>query len=153
MPKVEFRPVTRDAIEAIAADMRQADVAEIWASNRAAPLEALTVGAEVSKLSAAVWIDDQPVAMLGLRVNDILSGKGVPWLLSTDTALKHKREFFTLVPDVIEQMLDMCPCLYNYVHAENKVSIRWLKWIGFTVEDAAPYGLNSELFHKFTLER
>lgn len=150
---VKFVKPTRELIEALAADMRQADVDEIWASNHHTPIEALMNGLAKSDRSVIVTVDDEPCVMLGLVIRDILSGAGVPWLLGTETALKHKRKFLTQVPVVIDEMLTICPRLFNYVHVDNKVSIKWLKRIGFTIDEPVPYGRDNELFHKFHLER
>jgi hypothetical protein len=102
-----------------------------------------------SRKVVVVYDDDTPLAILGIVLRDFLSGVGVPWLLSTEQALKHKRQFLELSPPVIEEMMSMCSRLVNYVHVDNKLSIRWLKWLGFTVEDPKP----GELFHRFTMER
>jgi hypothetical protein len=150
---VKFVKPTKELIEALAADMRQADVDEIWASNHHTPIEALTNGLAISDRCAVVTVDGEPCVMLGLVIRDILSGSGVPWLLGTEAALKHKRKFLTQVPAVIDEMLNICPRLFNYVHADNKVSIKWLKRVGFTLDDPAPYGRDKESFHRFYLER
>jgi len=150
---VKFVKPTTDLVEAIAADMRQQDIDEVWASDRKTPLDALRMGWEASHRSVIVMIDDVPCVMIGLVIHDILSGSGVPWLLGTDSALKHRREFITLVPQIIDEMLDTCPRLHNYVHVDNTVSVRWLKRIGFTLDPPIPYGRGGEMFHKFYLER
>ena len=144
MSSVKFLQPTTELIEAIAADMRQADVDEIWASNHYTPVEALTAGWNKSYRSVIVTVNDEPCVMLGLVIHDILTGTGVPWLLGTNNALKYKRHFITQVPDVIDEMLDICPILFNYVHVDNKISIRWLKHIGFIFDEPVPYGCDDE---------
>ena len=39
--------------------------------------------------------------------------------------------------------------LYNYVHIDNKVSIRWLKYFGFVITKELPYGHAQEMFYHF----
>ena len=46
--EVKFTKPTKELIEAIAADMRQADIDEIWASNHHTPIESLIQGWELS---------------------------------------------------------------------------------------------------------
>jgi len=150
---VKYVKPTVELIEEIARNMRQADIEEIWASDNYTPLEALMSSWKMSKYNVVITINDEPCVMMGLVVRDMLSGNGIPWMLGTDTALKYKKKFFTEVPDVMNQMLNICPRLYNYVHSKNKVSIKWLKWIGFTLCDPEPYGCEKELFHKFYIER
>ena len=150
---VKFGPPTKEAIQFIADNMRAEDVIEVYAAGRHTPIEALEMSMKNSRRSVVVYDDDIPLAILGIVLRDFLSGVGVPWLLSTEQALKHKRQFLELSPPVIQEMLDMCPKLVNYVHADNKLSVRWLKWLGFTIEDPKPAGLSGELFHRFTMER
>jgi len=42
--------------------------------------------------------------------------------------------------------------LINFVHAENEVSIQWLRALGFTIHKAVPHGPHGSLFHPFTME-
>lgn len=151
--EAKFVEPTTEMVEFIAKNMRKADADEVWASHRHTPIEALMDGWRVSDRSVVVTVGDEPCVMMGLVIRDILTGTGVPWLLGTEGAIKHKRHFIDLVPPVIDEMLSICPRLFNYVHADNKVSIRWLKHIGFTIEDAAEHGHAGEMFHKFHLER
>lgn len=151
--EVKFIQPTVKLIEIIADDMRQADIDEVWAARHHSPIDALMIGWEMSDLSVVVTVNDEPCVMLGLVVRDILSGAGIPWLLGTEGALKYKRQFLTQVPPIIDEMLNVCPMLYNYVHVENKVSIKWLKRIGFAIDEPLQYGCENELFHKFHLER
>lgn len=150
---VKFVEPTLELIEALAADMRQADIDEIWASNHHTPIQSLMDGWKLSNFSVVVMVNDEPCVMLGLVIRDILTGTGVPWLLGTESALKYKRQFFTQVPVVIDEMLNICPKLFNYVYIKNKISIKWLRHIGFTLDEPLPYGRDGELFHKFHLER
>jgi RimJ/RimL family protein N-acetyltransferase len=53
------------------------------------------------------------------------------------------------VARVLDKALPLFGRLENYVHAENKASVRWLKWLGFTMDEAAPYGPRGENFIHF----
>ena len=153
MNDIQFVKPTMDMVTSIAANMRQPDVDEVWASHRYKPLQAIIEGWKISQRSVVVMVNGIPCVILGLVVRDFLSGIGVPWLLGTEQSLKHSREFLKLSPPVIDEMLALCPVLFNYVHVDNRVSIIWLKWLGFNIEEPAPRGVNNELFHKFHLER
>ena len=141
-------------VESIAADMRQADAEEVWASNHHSPLESMMKGWELSDVST-VAIDDngEPLVMIGLVKRDVLTGSGVVWMLGANEAMKHKKEFFRQTKPIIDEMLTICPRLCNMVHNKNTNSILWLKWLGFTIEDPIPHGPDDELFHRFHLER
>jgi len=141
-------------VESIAADMRQADAEEVWASNHHSPLESMMKGWELSDVST-VAIDDngEPLVMIGLVKRDVLTGSGVVWMLGANRSMNHKKEFFRQTKPIINEMLTICPRLCNMVHNKNTNSILWLKWLGFTIEDPIPHGPDLELFHRFHLER
>jgi hypothetical protein len=150
---VEFVKPTGEMLRVVADTMRQADVDEVAASHGHTPLQALQVGVDVSDFIVAVVIDGDPVAIMGLSKCNPITGTGVPWLLSSENELKYKREFLLQSPKVIEQMLNICPNLFNFVHAENKTSVRWLKWLGFTIEEPKPLGVKKEMFHRFHMKK
>lgn len=153
MSVIKFEKPTLEMVEYIAAHMRDADRAEVWASNKKTPIESLISGWGISDLAVVVTVNDVPCVMIGLVKRDVLSGHGVPWLLGTNGALNYRRQFLKLSPPVIQEMLSICPVLYNYVHVDNKLSINWLRWLGFTICDPEPYGVSGELFHKFFIEK
>lgn len=153
MLEVEFRAPTPEAIQFIADNMRKADVAEVWASGRYTPIEALKTSVKHSRKSAVACVNDIPLVIFGVVSRGFLSDVGVPWMLSVTQSMKYKRQFFELSPQVVDEMLDIHPKLVNRVHTKNKLSIRWLKWLGFTIEDPTPIKATGELFHKFHMER
>lgn len=150
---VKYVKPTIELVEEIARNMRQADIDEVWASDNLTPLEALMSSWERSKYTVVITVNGEACVMLGLVIHDMLSGHGVPWLLGTDNALKYKRAFSTEVPAVMDEMLRTCSKLHNYVHSKNRISIMWLKRIGFTIGEPEPYGAEKEIFHKFYIER
>lgn len=150
---IRFGPPTPEAIQFIADNMREADAIEVWAANKHTPIEALDLSVRHSHTCMIVYDDDIPLTALGLVLRGFLSDTGVPWLLSAEQALDHRKEFLRLSPSVIDKMLQIRPKLVNHVHVGNKLSIRWLKWLGFTIEDPEPMKATGELFHRFHKER
>ena len=43
------------------------------------------------------------------------------------------------------------PFMFNYVDARHTDAIRWLKWLGFEFDEAAPYGPFDLPFYRFTM--
>jgi hypothetical protein len=41
------------------------------------------------------------------------------------------------------------PVLFNFVHADNHVSIKWLSWLGFVIQGAQPAGPEGAPFRFF----
>jgi hypothetical protein len=58
------------------------------------------------------------------------------------------REFIRQCPAYVDRMQARFPRLENFVHAENRLSIRWLKWCGFIIDDV-PELINDEDFYLF----
>jgi len=146
---IEFVKPTIDMIKIIADDMRKSDAVEVMASHGHTPIEALKVSFKCSGYSSIAVADGVPFSMFGVTMSNITTGLGYPWLLSSNEVFKHKEYFLKNAPSVLEDIIFICPRLVNYVHHENKTSIKWLRSLGFTIEDPEPYGVKEELFHKF----
>lgn len=137
--------------------MREADRREAWASHRHAPEEALRESLSLSELAWTCLVEGLPAFMWGAgRKGSLISWTGAPWLLGTDSFFREDRElhreFLRRCPDYVARMQDRFPVLENFVHAENRLSIRWLKWCGFRLEEK-PTPINGEDFYLFRRER
>lgn len=151
--QVDFiKPNSKD-IQYIAQNMRDQDVTEVYASGGYTPIDALNQSLECSTLSSIALINDEPCAALGLVIPSLLGGIGIPWLLGTEKVVQNKKVFMKETKSGILDMLTLCDKLVNYVHKENTVSVRWLKYMGFTLYEPEPFGIYGELFHKFELGR
>lgn len=150
MTQVEFIKPVYKLIKMMAQDMRRADIVEVNSSHGHTPLEALKYSFEQSDYSAmAINSAGIPLAMFGVAVSNKLTGLGHPWLLGSNAVYNHKEYLLEIGPVVIADMIATCPRLVNYIHHENKTSIKWLKSLGFAIEDPKPYGVKGDLFHKF----
>lgn len=146
---IKFIKPTDHLIKIMAQDMRKSDVVEVMASHGHTPLEALRYSFRESEYSTIAISDGIPFVMFGVAVSNRLTGLGHPWMLSSNALFNHKDYFLKKGPDVISNMIAVCPRLVNYVHHANKTSIKWLKSLGFTIDDPEPYGVNCDSFHKF----
>lgn len=150
---IDFVKPNETLIKQIADTMRHADAIEVRSSHDHTPLEALMNGLDLSDYSVIVTVNGVPVVMYGVCLLSIVTGGGVPWMLSSQKMLQYKKQLLKYSPMVVDDMLKVCHTLSNHVHAKNKLSVRWLKWLGFIMEEPAPYGVKNELFHRFHLER
>ena len=152
--KIEFVRVEPEHVSFIAEFMRPADVAEVMASHGVTPMQALTEGVKVSTWVSTVIADGVPVAIVGLvKGSTVISGVGRPWMLGTTDLFRIGKSLTKYSKLGLADMLEKCSLLENYVHADNKVSIRWLKVLGFKFDEPTPCGLNGEYFHRFWLEK
>lgn len=78
-----------------------------------------------------------------------MSHVGMPWALGTEEAdmqisayARHSRKFF-------EGVSHAFPVMENYALAENKKTLRWLRWMGFDMDEPAPYGCFGVPFVRF----
>lgn len=138
-------------IRPIAADMRPEDVREVWASHEHTPEEALDASFWRSTKAWTCLVRGSPAFMWGVAPRESLLGNvGCPWLLGTPAIKDVRRDFVRNCRKYVGMMQELYPRLENYVHAENKVSIRWLKWCGFELaEEPEEYGVNPEKFYRF----
>jgi hypothetical protein len=148
---VKFEKPNRNTINYIADNMRAADALEVWEMSKHTPLQSIEEGLRLSNFSSIAVVNGTPCAVLGLAVVDILTGTGIPWLLGTDYAVENRKVFIKNCKQGLGQMLQICPNLFNYVHADNKVSVLWLRYMGFKIEDPLPTGVGGALFHKFSI--
>ena len=121
MDKFRFKYVhtTIDHINHIAENMREADRIEVMASHGHTPLEAMMLGYENSdQIFTALGEDDEPVFVLGVVLNSLLSDIGTVWLLGCDDALKYGRNFIAEAPEVLSILLERYTLLENYVHVK-----------------------------------
>ncbi|MDR1658949.1 MAG: hypothetical protein LBR94_01235 [Desulfovibrio sp.] len=135
----------------IAANMREADRREVWAYRRHTPEQALRLSLSRSLAAWTGIVEERPALMWGVGAASLLSFTGNPWLLGTDAVHDIRRPFLLHSRAFVRLMRDMFPRLENFVHAENRLSIHWLKWLGFTLEEI-PEVINGEDFYLFRKE-
>ncbi len=151
MMDVRVLLATADDIDAIVADARPADVAEVLAASGHSLHEVLVEGLEISSLAWTGLVDGTPVCMFGVAPAPGMDGVGVPWMIGTNAVESYATVFLRRNRDVLEQMKALFPVLINYVDERNTASIRWLRWMGFNIHPAEPYGVSGLPFCRFDL--
>ncbi len=152
MAILRVEPAEPGHIAPLAAGMRAADRAEIWASHRHTPDAGLAASLAASALAWAGLADDEPFCLFGVApAGSLLGGLGVPWLLGTDALPRHATGFLRFCPHYVAAMLAPFGRLANFVDARNRLSIRWLAWLGFTLHPAIPFGPDGLPFHPFEM--
>ena len=132
--------------------MRQQDAKEVMASNGLNPLRALQESFKVSQINNSIIHEDgSVVGMFGLGVNTAFAS---PWLLGTDKLIETRKEFIPQARQWVEEANYHYPLLLNFVHADNSVSKRWLKSLGFEfIKLEKEYGIGKEPFYQFVRMR
>lgn len=148
-PEVQIVPAAPEHVALLAPVTREADRQEVWASSRSTPEQALTKGLAVSSRAWTVFFGDEVAAMWGVSPAAILGSTGVPWLLSSPAVDRHPVTFLRHSRALVDDLHDGFPVLRNYVDARYIRCIRWLRWLGFTVEPPVPIGVHRMPFHPF----
>lgn len=80
-----------------------------------------------------------------------LQGKsgGMVWFLGADEVADYPVRMFRMGRKFMRQALVLYGYLENYVDVRNTLSVAWLHWLGFTFDQAAPYGIEGRLFYHF----
>lgn len=149
--KVVLRPIEDGDIEALCADPRPACVAEMTALGSTFE-DALVESVRRSDWTGCATVDGAPVCLFGVAPGSVLSGLGVPWMLGGAGLDRAEVAFLRRSRPVADAMLATYPRLVNVVDAENRRTIRWLKWLGFRFDDAPVY-VRGHPFHVFRLEK
>lgn len=149
-PAAELVPVTEVHIQALLADLRQADHDELQAIRGWTPEQEIRNAIECSLSCQACVADGQVLAIFGDSPYD--KNHGLPWMASSNAIIRHRRAFLAQCRPVIEGMRSRHARLVNLADARNTLAIRWLTWLGFKFKPAIPYGIDGEPFHPFFME-
>jgi hypothetical protein len=140
-------------VDYIADNMRDADRIEVRAIANLSPKQALERSL-YSEVAYTVVVNDEPCCMFGFARASALSDVGVPWLLGTELVnsipVKFLRESKRIVDDFMRS--GKYAKLENWIDSENEVSLRWLKWLGFTVRDDVTLVRGGRTFYYFNKE-
>jgi hypothetical protein len=122
--------------------VRQADIDELAAMG-ATPEQCLRFGIQHSSECVTVFLYGEPAGVVGII--DYHEYR-LPWAVLTTAIDRHPLPFLRGARAWMQRVQGH---LVNFVDARNTVTIRWLQWLGFTLDEPEPHGINAELFHKF----
>jgi hypothetical protein len=146
---IEVIPATRRHAERI--KLRRGDAREIAVLGLTMP-EAFDVSTRRALWTHTYLIDGEIGAIVGLSINNLLSGWASPWLVTGEPVNRHRKEFLRLTREGVERMKAFRR-LQNWVHAEYTETIRWLRWLGFEIGSPVPKGPFAAPFCLFTMEQ
>ncbi len=149
-------PAAPDDAEKIARDLRPGDRAEIEALGHCNAEETIATSIALSPFCRYTMLDaaGRPVAAAGVAAG-LLSTSGRPWMLGAmaldrPAAQRALLAFSRLVVTIMRERYDW---LENYVDARYEAAVRWIQWMGFTVDPPAPYGICGEMFRRLYWRR
>ena len=145
-------PTELSHMEELSHTMRSADVRECWAANHYAPYDALKHSIYHTNRPLTGLYTGKVMCIWGVGKIAYLSKEGIPWMLTSNLVDIHYREFLRQGRGLIEDMKKEAVILINMVDTRNRKSIKWLKWLGFTIHPSVPFGPDDMLFHPFIME-
>ena len=147
------RTATMEDIAALAPKVRKADKIEVWCSHGMTPDEALEYSWYISdEVNAAYNDEDEVMGIFGWSLDD--EGCCVPWLLASDDLRNHSVQFFKGGRTWIRGLMERFDSGYNFTHAANKQSLKWLKMSGIKdFERVDDWGYYPSPFIKFSWTR
>lgn len=140
--------------EYVADHMRQGDADEAWALGHLSPRDAVRLSMVGSREPVCATIDGRPILVAGVAQVSILGHQdvGYPWMACTDGVDRYGRKFLKAGKAYTDAALQEYGRLENYVDCRNEKAIKWLGWMGFTLDPPAPFGLDRLPFRKFHME-
>jgi len=132
----------------VAGHLRHQDEQEVFCSHGVTPWEAVHQSWRGSPDCRCIEGDDGTV----VGITGIGPG-GTIWMLATDELLataSHRRQFLRGAKQWVDSLIaDGAGPLHNWALAKNTTTLRWLRWLGFTIGTAEPMGPCAELFCYF----
>lgn len=91
--------------------------------------------------------DEEVILMCGISKCPVTPEMGVIWMLASPKIYNHRREIIKLSKPTIAKLSEGYKAVYNMIHKDNKLSIRWLEWCGFIVDKTRIYVKGGEDFY------
>lgn len=137
--------------EMVAKTMRAADVREVYATAMVDPLTACRLSLAATPDAKVVFLGGELAGLFGITPLSLFIPMGTPWYLGTDVCDRRRKLFLKHSSPIFRREAARFRYLENRVDVRNRASIRWLRWLGFTIHDPEPWGPMGLPFHKFTM--
>ena len=137
---VRFKKADMDDVGAMCRrGMRPADELEVLRMGRMSdPYLALAEGVEESEVVLAAYTEQGIACIVGVYKDSLLGSGGIIWLLGHQDLEKYTVRFLKESRRVLASFLEGYSLLENYVDVENTLTLRWLEWLGFTIDRDTP---------------
>lgn len=135
MGKLLVRPATADDVAHIAENLRGTDLAELRGLRpNDSPLDVLLCGLRHGVTCDVLAFGAEPLAVFGLA-HTANPDIGIPWMMGTPRLNRHPKEMLRLGRMFVKNWLEFFPRLVNIVLATSTENIKYIKRLGFCVEE------------------
>lgn len=144
-------PATVEHALDLGARLREADVQEVKAACGMDGAQALTLAVEQSSRADA-WLSGGKLVMIsGLSEMAGAPNVGVVWMLASQDVDRMPRCLLHGKREYVKELLEGRDVLMNFVDNRNIKAQRWLIWLGFTMGEPEPFGIEGLPFRPFWL--
>tara|TARA_R110000803_G_C11989469_1_gene321880 strand:+ start:25680 stop:26153 length:474 start_codon:yes stop_codon:yes gene_type:complete len=143
---------TLEHVKDLQGDLRPADILEVERSSKHSADYCLEKGFRDSYKCWTITLNDKSMAIFGINTPSLMSDVGVPWMLGRSGLFEIssiRKKVLSQSKFYIREMSKGFKTMENYIDIDNKVSIKWLKFCGFSFDAPIKYGNNDELFQRF----
>jgi len=153
-----FRPYTEQDYEAVMAlELRPLEIREGWAVSGMNYLTTLALSISLSE-PQDLWVSTVGGEVSGIfGITIFEEGEmGVPWFVSnskTFATRTNQKLFLRYSRDIIEWMEFRCAYMINVISLKNTKSIRWLRWLGFEIDESQAFTYDRDPELKFVFMR
>jgi hypothetical protein len=139
-------------IPSLAHALRDPDMTEVRRLSGREPIEDIRRGYDRSTYKRTALINGDVAAMWGVIEIEQVPGRGYLWMLTGRPIDSHKRQLLRYAPDELRKLLRRWCVLWGHADVEYAGAIRFLRWIGATVHEPIPLGIDGAMYHPFRIE-
>ncbi len=141
------KAIQRDAIN-LAPQLRPIDKLEVECTGSTPESSLLRCfNLKNSVVLSGVNDNNEVILMCGVSECPNSPDVGVIWMLASPSIRKHRKDILKLSKGAVAELMTGYKSVYNLIHKDNKTSIRWLEWCGFTVDKTKTYEQGGEDFY------
>lgn len=148
--KAYYRPYkAEDFPEVLDMKLRELDIEEMQALLKVNTRQGLHMCLMESVKTWVIIYKGKIEGIFGLGYDGIC---GIPWFMATNKFDGFSYQVAKQSKQIIKMFLDIYPYLENIVYANHFVAKRWLKWLGFTIEEGCIW-IGDKPFQKFYMKK
>ncbi len=133
MSRVAVVPGTKAHARDILANMRGINLVEVERIG-VDPCKTMDEAMDRAVLTWAGTINEKLVCLGGIEQATILSDSAYLWLVTTKAVEEHSFIFVRRSQIVLDAIFDRYRMVYGVVDKDFERSIRWLRWLGFSID-------------------
>ncbi len=149
---IEIRRCRGRDIRSLRGKLRAEDVLEIRRRSGRDPYSVLVYSYRHSDEAYVGLINSEIACVWGVAQESLLAEEASIWLLSTPVMETAPVAVARRTRSELRKLLRRYRSLGNYVDSEYTLCLRWLRWLGFTLEEPEPLGVRGELFSRFYIK-